>query len=82
MKRVAVLAKVLVVVALMAMILGPAQPADAYKMCSSSQTAICNQMGGPTVRCGPSYQYCFSNLCFGQCAGFTNCIAVNNCELF
>jgi hypothetical protein len=80
-KRVAVLAKVLVIVALLAMILGPAQPADAYKMCSSSQTAYCNLQGGPTVRCGPNYAYCFSNMCFGQCAGFTNCIAVNNCEL-
>jgi hypothetical protein len=82
MNRLAVLAKVVAGVSLMAMVLAPARPADAYRACSSSQTAYCSQFGGPMVVCSTAH-YCFSNMCFAQCAGFSssNCTETTDCLL-
>jgi hypothetical protein len=80
MKRFVLFVKVLVAGMLMAMILGPARPASAYKACSSSQTAYCSQFGGPMVVCSAAH-HCFANMCFAQCAGFSpsNCVETTDC---
>jgi hypothetical protein len=80
-RRSLILVKFLAAGLLVAGILGPARTAQAYKACSSSQTAYCSQFGGPIVICSTAH-YCFSNLCFAQCAGFSsaNCYEAVTCS--
>jgi hypothetical protein len=57
--------------------LGVTKPAAAYKECTPQEFQICNQFAGPRVACGsPTSPICFSNSCFGQCSGFSNCVAI------
>ncbi len=57
--------------------LGVTKPAAAYRECTPQENYTCSHTGGSRVVCGTQlYHYCFTNSCFAQCSGFTNCVAI------